>query len=174
MDITWRNIDTSGRRFNFETADLVLGELTLFGPFLSNAHYYTSQGGISFNTNGGTWTNRMLLEKNGQTIGTIIFRLYKSPTLVLKNGKQFYLNSNLLGKKLKWMNTNGEPVVSYTDPTLQSMGRGMITTSENLSRSEADLLISTGLVARNYFIHKITLTAFFVGFALLSAQKLLT
>ncbi len=174
MDITWRNIDTSGRRFNFETANLVLGELTFFGPFLSNAHYYTSQGGIRFNKKGDTWPNRMLLEKDGETIGKIIFRLYKSPKLVLKNGKQFFLSSNLLGKNLKWINSEGEAVVSYTDPTLQSMGRGLITTSENLTREEADLLISTGLVARNYFVHKLSITAFFVGFALLTAAKLLS
>lgn len=174
MDITWRNTDTSGRRFNFETSNLLLGELTLFGPFLSNAHYYTSQGGIRFNKNGGGWPNRMVLEKNGQTIGTIIFRLYKSPTLVLKNGKKFFLKSNLIGRNLKWVNSRKEQVVAYTDPTLKSMGRGLITTDENLTQEESEILISTGLVARSYFIHKLSMTAFFVGFTLLSLSKLIS
>ena len=174
MDITWRNSDTSGRRFNFESANLLVGELTLFGPFLSNAHYYTSQGGIRLNKNGGTWTNRILLEKDGRTIGTIIFRLYKSPTLILKNGKQFFLSANLLGRNLKWHNAQGETVVSYADPTLESKGKGTITTSDSLPQEEVQVLISTGLVARTYLSHKLSITAFFVGFSFLTAAKLLT
>jgi hypothetical protein len=174
VNITWRNIDASGRRFNFETSNLVLGELTLFGPFLSNAHYYTSQGGIRFNKNGSTsWPNRMLLEKNGETVGALVFRLYKSPSLVLKNGKHFLLECNLFGRNLRWINAEGDSVVSYTDPTMQSMGRGSISLSGTLSREEADLLISTGIVARNYFTHRLSITAFLVGFAFLSAVKLL-
>ncbi len=174
MDITWRNMDMSGRRFNFETCNQVLGKLTLFGPFQSSAHYFTSHGGIRFNKKGGPWPNRMELEKNGQTIGTIIFRLYKSPMLVLKNGKKFFLKSNLMGRNLKWVNSRKNPVVCYTDPTLKSMGRGLITTDEKLTQEESEILISTGLVARNYFVHKLSMTAFFVGFTLLSLSKLIS
>ena len=174
MDITWRNTDTSGRRFNIEASDLVLGELTLFGPFLSNAHYYTSQGGIRFNKNGDTWSRRMVLEKNGETVGALVFRIYKSPSLVFKNGNYFTLDSNLFGRNLRWKNKMGDSVVSYTDPTLQSMGRGSISVSGNLTREEVDALISTGIVARNYFIHKLSITVFLVGFSLISALKLLS
>ena len=174
MYITWRNIDTSGRRVNFEASNLVLGELTLFGPFLSNAHYYTSQGGIRFNKNGDTWPTRMLLEKNGKTVGALVFRIYRSPSLVLKNGNHFFLKCNLFGRNLRWSNDKGESVVAYKYPTMQSMGRGSISVSNTLSREEADILISTGIVARNYFTHKLSITAFLVGFAFLSAVKLLS
>ena len=174
MNITWRNIDTSGRRYNIEASNLVVGELTLFGPFLSNAHYYTSQGGIRFNKNGNTWQTRMELEKNGETVGALVFRIYKSPSLALKNGKHYTLESNLFGRNLRWVNADGNPVVSYTDPTMQSMGRGSISISDSLSREEADVLVSTGIVTRNYFTHKLAITAFFVGFALLGASKLVS
>ena len=174
MDITWRNTDTSGRRFNFEAANLVMGELTLFGPFLSDAHYYTSQGGIRYTKNNDNWPNRMLLQKNGAVVGSLVFRIYKSPSLVLQNGNHFQLDCNLFGRNLKWKNANGDSVVSYTLPTMKSMGRGSISVSNTLAKEDADILIGTGIVARNYFTHKLSISALLVGFAFLTAIKLIS
>jgi hypothetical protein len=144
--ITWKNSDLSGRNFDFEAGNTIVGKLTRLSELSSNATYVTDKDEIQFQRV-GFLDNKILIKKNGVYIGEIGNRLIGQTSLKLKSGQVFRLASNLVGRNLKWVDSNGLPIVEYSFATLKTMRKGSVKTSDSISIDAKEVLLSSGLIA---------------------------
>jgi hypothetical protein len=144
--ITWKNSDLSGRNFDFEAGNNIIGKLTRLSELSCNATYVTDKDKIQFQRV-GFLDNKILIKKNGVYIGEIGNRLIGQTSLKLKSGQVFRLASNLVGRNLKWVDSNGLPIVEYSFATLKTMRKGSIKTSDSISIDVKEVLLSSGLIA---------------------------
>jgi hypothetical protein len=143
--ITWRNADTSGRRYLFEVGEQRIGTLILSTGLSSNADYATPHGNLLFKR-AGFFDNRILLFKKGEVIGEIHNSIIGKRYLQFTSGTSYTLLSNLFGRNIKWIDSNNNAVVEYEFATLKSMGKGSIQTTESISVNDKEVLASSGLV----------------------------
>ena len=163
-DITWKNTDRTGRRFDFEIGSQLLGRLTLFSELSSNAMFITNHDSIRFKRI-GLWENKVLVQKNDVVVGEICNRVIGQTFLTVQNGSTFSLSSNFLGRNLKWLDSRGVPVVEYSMATLRSLRKGLIRTSDSLSREEKEILLGAGLIAGRFNTYRLTFLILALAFA---------
>jgi hypothetical protein len=171
--VTWKNSDMSGRRFDFEIGNEIFGRLTRFSELSSNANFVTDKGIIQFQRI-GILDNKVILKKNGEFIGEIGNRIVGQTFLKLKSGQVFILTSNLIGRNLKWTDSNGLPIVEYSFATLSTMRTGSIKTSELINDDERGILISSGLIAGWFNVQRLTTLFLFGCFFFYSIPKLVS
>ncbi len=153
--ITWKNADLSGQTYYFEIENEKIGTLILQSELSSHAHFITSHGSLRFKRV-GFLENKVILTKNEEVIGEIGNRLFGQTFLKLKKGNTFRLSSNLLGRNLKWIDTEGHTVMQYSFATLNSRGKGSISTDPSLTLSEKEILMSSGLVAGKFNAYRLS------------------
>ncbi|UXE67199.1 MAG: hypothetical protein KA713_09260 [Chryseotalea sp. WA131a] len=163
--ITWKNSDLKGNTFDFEIGNQLLGTLTLLSPLSSNASFDSEKEQIRF-SRVGFWDNKVILKRNNEFVGEIGNRLVGQTFLKLKSGKTYKLSSNLIGRNLKWIDSQGVPVVEYSFATLKSMRKGFIVTSNAIDADEKDILISSGLIAGWFNAYRLTIGLLFVALIL--------
>jgi len=152
--ITWKNVDTSGRKFELEQGNHSVGTLTLLSSLSSNGTFRTPEDSVKF-SHLGFWHNKLQLRRKDEVVGEIRNRLVGQTYLKLKSGKTFWLTSNLIGRNLKWLDSRGVPVVEYSMATLKSMRKGSIQASESLDKGETEILVSGGLVAGKFNVYRL-------------------
>lgn len=138
----------------------------------SNASFDSEKEQIRFKRV-GFWDNKVILKKNNEFVGEIGNRLVGQTFLKLKSGKTYKLSSNLVGRNLKWTDSNGIAIVEYSFATLKSMRRGFITTSDSIDTAEKDILISSGLIAGWFNAYRWTVGLMFIGLLFYLIQKLI-
>ena len=170
--ITWKNSDLSGRTFELEIGNQLLGTLTRMSELSSNANYVTDKDRIQFQRV-GFLQNKVLLKRNGELIGEIGNRLIGQTFLKLKNGNTYWLSSNLIGRNLKWIDASGKPVVEYAFATLTSMRKGSIKTGDAIDKNEKDILISAGLIAGWFNVYRLSIKFLYMAFVFYLIVKLI-
>ena len=160
--ITWKNSDLKGNKFDFEIGNQSLGTLTLLSPLSSNASFDNKQEQIIFKRV-GFWDNKVILKRNNEFVGEIGNGLVGQTFLKLKSGKIYKLSSNLIGRNLKWIDSNGIAVVEYSFATLKTMRKGFITTSDSIDTAEKAILVSSGLIAGWFNAYRLTIGLLFAG-----------
>ncbi len=170
--ITWKNSNLSGNTLDFEIGNQSLGTLTLLNPLSSNASFDSEKEQISFKRV-DFLDNKVILKKNNEFVGEIGNRLLGRTFLKLKSGKTYKLSSNLVGRNLKWNDSNGIAVVEYSFATLKSMRKGFITTSDSIDTTEKDILINSGLIAGWFNAYRLTFGFLVVGLILYLLPKLI-
>lgn len=170
--ITWKNSDSSGLRFDFETNAESLGTLTLRSELSSNASFTTDNDRLQF-SRVGFWDNKVLIRKNGHLIGEIGNRLLGQTYIELKTGSKFRLSSNLVGRNLKWLDASGQqPIVEYRMATLNSMRKGFIKVGHALTKDEKEILLSAGPIAGRFNAYRLTFGLMMFAFLLSVMGKL--
>jgi hypothetical protein len=170
--ITWKNSDLSGLRFDFENNTEPLGTLTMLSELSSNGSFTTDNNHLQFKRV-GYLDNKVIIKKNGQLIGEIKNRLLGQTYIELENGNKFRLSSNLVGRNLKWMDINGQPIVEYKMATLNSMRKGFIKVGDSLTKDEKEILLSAGLIAGRFNTYRLTFGLMVIGFMLYLTNKLI-
>jgi hypothetical protein len=169
--ITWKNSDLTGRLFEFAIGNNIMGTLTRASQLSPNATFVTETDRIQFQRV-EFLENRIVIKKNGVFIGEIGYRLFGRTLLKLKSGQIFKLTSNLMGRNLKWVDSNGVPVVEYSFATLKTMRKGSIQTSDSINRDEEGILVSSGLIAGWSNVQRLSTLFLFGCLFLLIAYKL--
>jgi len=170
--VTWKNSDLSGVRFDFENNDQTFGTLTLLNELSSNANFITDNDRLQF-IRVGYWGNKVLIKRNNVLIGEIKNRLLGQTYLELKMGRTVKLSSNLIGRNLKWLDANGQPIVEYKMATLTSMRKGFIKIDDSLTKEEKEILLSAGLVAGRFNTYRLAFGIMMIGFLFYMMDKLL-
>ncbi len=170
--ITWKNSDLSGLRFDFETNTESLGTLTILSEFSSNASFTTDSDRLQFHRV-GFWDNKVLIKKNGHLIGEIKNRLLGQTYIELNNINRFRLSSNLIGRNLKWLRANGQPIIEYKMATLNSMRKGFIKVGDSLTKDEKEILLSAGLIAGRFNTYRLIFGTMVFAFLLYMVDKLI-
>ena len=170
--ITWKNSDLKGSTFDFEIGNQLVGRLTLLSPLSSNASFDSEKEQIRFKRV-GFLDNKVILKKNNEFVGEIGNRLVGQTFLKLKSGKAYKLSSNLIGRNLKWIDSNGIAIVEYSFATLKSMRRGFLTTSDSIDTAERDILISSGLIAGWFNAYRWTFGLMAIGLLFYLIQKII-
>ena len=168
--ITWKNSDLSGVRFDFENNNQTFGILTLNSEMSSNANFTTDNDRLQFKRV-GFWDNKILIRKNDKLIGEIGNRLIGRTFLKFKTGRTFKLSSNIMGRNLKWLSSEGQPIVEYTMATLNSTRKGFIKVNDNLPHDEKEVLLSAGLIAGRFNTYRLTFGLFFLAFLFYMISK---
>jgi hypothetical protein len=149
--LQWRHTDWTGRNFIFWLNEKVIGELTFKSSWDLNAVYQSQQAQLKFIVT-GFWKNRILIMRGNEKLGEIKNGFSGKQTLTLVNGKSYVLTSGFWGRSAQWSNLNGEILIKYTTASIRSMGKGTIIVSHNLAADEKELLVSTGLFARQMLL----------------------
>ena len=170
--VTWKNLDLSGVRFDFENNDQTFGTLTLLNELSSNANFTTDNDRLQFQRV-GSWDNKVQIKRNNKLIGEIKNRLLGQTYLELKTGRTCKLSSNIIGRNLKWLDANGKPIVEYKMATLTSMRKGFIKIDDSLTKEEKEILSSAGLVAGRFNTYRLTFGIMMIGFLFYMMDKLL-
>jgi hypothetical protein len=171
--VTWKNSDLSGVRFDFESNDQAFGTLTLLSELSSNANFTTDNDRLQFKRVGFR-DNRVQIKRNNELIAEIKNRLLGQTYLQLKNGRTFRLSSNLVGRNLKWLDTNGQPIVEYKMATMNSMRKGSILINNSLTKEEKKILPSAGLVAGRFNTYRLTFGIMMIVFLIYLIAKLIS
>lgn len=170
--VTWKNSDLSGVRFDFENNDQTFGTLTLLSELSSNANFTTDNDRLQFQRVGFR-DNKVQIKRNNELIGEIKNRIFGRTYLQLKTGRTFKLSSNLVGRNLKWLDTNGQPIVEYKMATMSSMRKGSIIISDSLTKEEKEILPSAGIVAGRFNMYRLTFGIMTIMFLIYLVGKLI-
>jgi hypothetical protein len=167
----WRHTDWVGRNFIFWLNEKVVGQLTFKNSWNLNAIYRSEQNQLKFVVS-GFWKTKVKVFKNDDLIGEIETHFYGKQTLKLSNGKSYSLTSGFWGRNTQWADSKGETLIKYTTAYLRSMGKGTITISDKLAPDEKDLLVSSGLFARQLFLKMAAVVVIVMASALSTTPRI--
>ena len=159
--LNWRHTDWNARNFVFSIGQEIVGQLTFNNSWNFNAVYTDKETNLKFSQK-SFWDNDVVITRDGKFVGEIKHDFFFGrQTLKLATGVTFKLSSNFWGRNVYWQNETGEAIIKYQQATMSSMGKGLISLSNSLTIETEELLISSGLFARQMMQKRIALTVVF-------------
>lgn len=150
--LNWKHTNWTARNFIFTVGQEIIGQLTFTSSWNFNAVYTDKEANLKF-AQKNFFDKDVVITKDGDSVGTIEFKLFGEQILKLPSGEKFTLSSSFWGKEVYWKNQDGETVIKYETATMSSMGKGLITLPSILKPETEKLLVASGLLARQ-IVHK--------------------
>lgn len=152
--LNWRHTDWRANNFLVYLGKQIVGQLRFISSWNFNAIYTDSENKITFKEKGYFDTTTEISKEDGSLIGLMKAKAFGRPTIRLANSEHYELISNFWGRDVQWRDAKGEPVIKYAQATMNSMGKGSITTTVPLAAETEKILFASGLYNIQLFNRK--------------------
>jgi hypothetical protein len=160
--LEWKSLHWSGKTLLINQNEVAVGRLTFNNSWYSNAEYNSRQRKTKFiQKNFLSQSVKVMLGEI--LVGEIKLSVFGNQVLTLKSGEEYRLCSDFLGRSIRWIDSSGQLLIKYNQPTMTSFTRGTIETITELPDDQKDILLSSGLFIKTLVVLKAAFLGAIVG-----------